>query len=343
MLRDVPGAPPALGPSPKDRSAGPASIDQRNYAGSEHMGNRLEGKVAVVTGAGRGIGRGAALLLAQEGASVVVNDLGCDVDGSGSSHEPADATAVKITSAGGKAVANHADTSSMDGAEALIKTAVDTFGQVDVLVNSVGILRDRMIYQMTPREFEQVVRNNVKGTFAPIKFAAILFRQQRGGRIVNMTSDAGLGDIGRSNYAAASEGIIGVTRTVARDLGRYGVTCNAISPMVETRLFPGTVDEFRVAQGPSPTPDERAGIGQSPAVQDWEGEGAQDDAENVAPLAVYLSTYAAPNINGFVFGVRRGSIYLYSNPAIERTVDKWGRFTMDEMDVLVPKMIGSGF
>ncbi|MCH8186785.1 MAG: SDR family NAD(P)-dependent oxidoreductase [Chloroflexi bacterium] len=308
------------------------------------MGNRLEGKVAVVTGGGRGIGRGVALLMAEEGASVVVNDLGCDVDGSGSSREPADATAAKITSAGGKAAASYADTSTMDGAEALIKTAVDTFGgQVDVLVNSVGILRDRMIYQMTSEEFEQVIRNNVKGIFAPIKFAAILFRQQRSGRIVNMTSDAGLGDIGRSNYAAASEGIIGVTRTVARDLGRYGVTCNAISPMVETRLFPGTVDEFRVAQGPSPTPDERAGIGPSPAVQDWEGEGAQDDAENVAPLAVYLSTYAAPNINGFVFGVRRGSIYLYSNPAIERTLHKWGRFTMDEMDVLVPKMIGSGF
>ena len=308
------------------------------------MGNRLEGKVAIVTGAGRGIGRGVALLLAEEGASVVVNDLGCEVDGSGSSHEPADITVAKITSAGGKAVANYGDTANMEDAEALIKTAVDSFGgNVDVLVNSAGIVRDRMIYQMTAEEFEQVVRNNVKGTFAPTKFAAILFRQQRSGRVVNMTSDAGLGDIGRSNYAAASEGLIGLTRTVARDLGRYGVTCNAISPMVETRLFPGTVDEFRVVEGPSPTPNERAGIGPSPAIEDWEGVGSQDDPDNVAPLAVYLSTYAAPNINGFVFGVRRGSIYLYSNPAVERTIHKWGRFTMGEMDVLVPKMIGSGF
>ena len=307
------------------------------------MGNRLEGKTAVVTGAGRGIGRGVARLLAEEGASVVVNDLGCDVDGTGSSHEPADRVVDEIKAGGGKAIANYEDTSRIEGGEALIKAAVDNFGQVDVLVNSVGTLRDGMIHQMAPEEFDQVVRNNVKGTFVPTKFAGILFRQQRSGRIVNMTSDAGLGEIGRSNFAAASEGVIGLTRTTARDLGRYGVTCNAISPMVETRLLPGTVDELRVAEGPSPTPGERAGIGSSPAVAEWDGPGFADDPDNVAPLAVYLCTYASPNINGFVFGVRRGSIFLYSNPAIERAIHKWGRFTMDEMDVLVPKMIGTGF
>ena len=307
------------------------------------MGDRLDGKVAVVTGAGRGIGRGVALLLAEEGASVVVNDLGCDVNGAGSSHDPADSVVEEIKSRGGDAVASYDDVSEMDGGEAVIRTAVDTFEHVDVLVNSVGILRDRMLYQMTPEEFDLVVRNNVKGTFAPTKFAAILFRQQRSGRIVNMTSDAGLGQIGRSNYAAASEGIIGLTRTVGRDLGRYGVTCNAISPLVETRLFPGTVDEYRVVQGIQPTPDERAGIGPSPAVGEWNGPGHADDPDNVAPLAVYLCTYASPNINCNVFGVRRGSIFLYSNPTVERSIDKWGCFSMDEMDVLVPKMIGSGF
>ena len=307
------------------------------------MGNRLEGKVAVVTGAGRGIGRGVALLLAEEGASVVVNDLGCDVDGTGSSHEPADRVVAEIKARGGNAVASYDNVALMEGSENLIKTAIDTYEQLDVLVNSVGVLRDRMIYQMMPQEFDLVIGNNVKGTFAPTKFAAILFRQQRSGRIVNMTSDAGLGEIGRSNFAASSEAVVGLTRTVARDLGRYGVTCNAISPMVETRLFPGTVDEFRVAQEPKPTPNERAGIGPSPAITQWEGPGLPDDPENVAPLAVYLCTYASPNINGYVFGVRGGSIFLYSNPAIERSIHKWGRFAMDEMDVLVPKMIGSGF
>ena len=307
------------------------------------MGDRLEGKVAVVTGAGRGIGRGIALLLAEEGASVVVNDLGCDVDGSGSSHDPADQVVAEIKSRGGNAAANYDDVAEMDGGEGVIRTSVDTFGQVDVLVNSAGIMRDRMIFQMTPEEWHQVIRNNVKGTFAPCKFAAILFRQQRNGRIVNMTSDAGLGEMGRANYAAASEGIVGITRTIGRDLGRYGVTCNAISPMVETRLFPGSVDEFRVADAPGPSRDERAGIGPSPALAEWEGVGSPDDPENVAPLAVYLCTYASPNINGYVFGVRGGSIYLYSNPSADKSIHKWGRFTMDEMDVLVPKMMGVGY
>ena len=221
------------------------------------MGNRFEGKVAAVTGAGRGIGRGVALLLAEEGASVVANDLGCEVDGTGSSHVPADQVVEEIKARGGNAVASYDNVALMEGGESVVKAAVDSFGQLDVLVNCAGILRDRMIHQMTPEEFDQVVRNNVKGTFAPTKFAAVLFRRQRSGRIVNMTSNAGLGDIGRSNYAAASEAIVGLTRTVARDLGKYGVTCNGVSPMVETRLFPGTVDETRVAQGPEPTPDQR--------------------------------------------------------------------------------------
>jgi NAD(P)-dependent dehydrogenase (short-subunit alcohol dehydrogenase family) len=305
------------------------------------MGNRLEGKVAVVTGAGRGIGRGVALLLAEEGASVVVNDLGCDVDGSGASKAPADSVVEEILSRGGNAVASYDNVAEMEGGENVVKTAVDSYGRLDVLVNSAGITRDRMIFQMTPEDFDLIIRNNGKATFATCKFAAIVFRQQRSGRIVNMTSDAGLGEIGRSNFAAASEGIVGVTRTVARDLGRYGVTCNGISPMVETRQFPGTVDEYRVASG-APR-DERAGIGQSPPLADWQGPGYRDDPDNVAPLAVYLSTYAAPHINGYIFGVRGGSIYLYSNPAIERSVHKYGNFDMDEMDVLMPKMIGSGF
>ena len=306
------------------------------------MGSRLEGKSALVTGAGRGIGKAVASLLADEGASVVVNDLGCEVDGSGASNAPADVAAAAINAAGGSAVANYDDVSTIDGGENAVRAAVDNYGKLDILINCVGIIQDRMIYRMSPEDWDRVVRYNVKGVFSPTKFAAILFRQQRSGRVVNFTSDAGLGDIGRSNYAAASEAVIGLTRTVGRDLGRYGVTCNAISPLVETRMFPGSVEEYRVAEGPSPTPAERAGIGQSPPVSDWEGDGGPDDPANVAPLAVYLATYASPNINGNVFGVRGGSIYLYSNPEIANAIHKWGTFTMDEMDTLFPKIIGKG-
>ncbi len=307
------------------------------------MGNRLEGKVAVVTGAGRGVGRGVALLMAEEGAKVVVNDLGSEVDGTGSSHEPADGVVAEIQARGGEASASYDNIALMDGGEAVIQQAVDQYGQLDVLVNSVGMLRDRMIFQMTPDDWDRVLLNNTKSAFTTCKYAGIVFRQQRTGRVVNMVSDAGLGDVGRSNFSAASEGIVGLTRTVARDLGRYGVTANAISPMAETRLFPGTVDEHRVAVADGPTRDERAGIGPSPALGEWEGPGWPDDPENVAPLAVYLSTYASPHVNGYVFGVRGGSIYLYSNPAVERSILKWGNFNMEEMDVLVPKMIGTGF
>ncbi|MDP7627396.1 MAG: SDR family NAD(P)-dependent oxidoreductase [SAR202 cluster bacterium] len=307
------------------------------------MGNRLEGKVAVVSGGGRGIGKGIAKLLATEGASVIVNDKGTEVDGSGESRTPADSVVEEIQSSGGTASANYADVSSMDGGESLIQSAVDTYGGLDVLVNSAGSLRDRMIYQMTPNDFDSVMKNNAKSAFTTTKFAAILFRQQRSGRIVNMVADSGLGDVGRSNYAAATEAIIGLTRTTAKDLGKYGITANAISALAETRLFAGSVEERRLLNVQSPTRDERAGIGPSPEIQIWGGEGYSDHPDNVAPLAVYLCTYASPNINGYVLGARGGSLYVYSNPEIEKIVNKWGNFTMEEMDSLFPKMMGTGF
>ena len=307
------------------------------------MGNRLEGKVAVVSGGGRGIGKGIAKLLATEGASVIVNDKGTEVDGSGESRTPADSVVEEIQSSGGTASANYADVSSMDGGESLIQSAVDTYGGLDVLVNSAGSLRDRMIYQMTPNDFDSVMKNNAKSAFTTTKFAAILFRQQRSGRIVNMVADSGLGDVGRSNYAAATEAIIGLTRTTAKDLGKYGITANAISALAETRLFAGSVEERRLSNVQGPTRDERAGIGPSPEIQKWEGEGYSDHPDNVAPLAVYLCTYASPNINGYVLGARGGSLYVYSNPEIEKIVNKWGNFTMEEMDSLFPKMMGTGF
>ena len=279
------------------------------------VAGRLEGKVAVVTGGGRGTGRSVALLLAEEGASVVVNDLGCDIDGTGSSHVPADQVVEEVRCKGGRAVPNYDDVALMAGGENFVETAVGAYGRLDILVNSVVVMRDRMIHQTTPEEFDQVIRSHLKGTFVPTKYAAIHFRQQRSGRIVNMTSDAGLGSIGRSSYAASSEAIIGLTRTVARDMGRYGVTCNAVSPGPETGRLPKTTK----------------GRG---------GQDRYDDPEDVAPLAVFLCTDTVPpDVNGYVFGYSGGSIFLYSNPSIERSLHKWGAFTMDEMDALVPSMI----
>ena len=272
------------------------------------MGNRFQGKVAVVTGAGRGIGRAVALLLAEEGAAVVANDLGCNVEGAGLSKLPADRVVEAIRSRGGSAVVSYDDVALMEGGEAVIKSAIDTYGHLDALVTSSAVLRDRMIHQMSPLDFDQVVRNNVKGTFMPTKYASIEFRRQRRGRIVHMTSDAGLGDSGRSNYAAASEAIVGFTRTVARDMGKYGVTCNAISSAI---------------QGASMSDE-------------------SDDYQNAAALALLLCTDVIPNVNGYVFGVNRGNIALYSNPSIQRSVHKWGVFTLDELHALVPKSIGMG-
>ncbi|MDO8751819.1 MAG: SDR family NAD(P)-dependent oxidoreductase [Dehalococcoidia bacterium] len=300
------------------------------------MGNRLEGKVAVVSGGGRGIGRAVALLLAEEKASVVVNDLGCEVDGTGSSHEPADGVAAEITRKGGKAVASYQDTSTMAGGEAVVQKAMDTYGRLDILVNSAGVRQDRMIFQMRPDEWDAVIRNTLKAAFTTTRCACIVMRQQRSGRIVNLTGDAGLGGIGMSNQAAASEGVIGLTRTVARDMGRYGVTCNAVSAMAKTRLFSGTVEMYR-ASGARPTPDQRAGLGVPEPRDAWSGPGSPDDPERVATLVAYLCTDGAPNANGYVFGVRGGDIYVYTNPEIERSISKRGMFTLDELDDLVPR------
>lgn len=272
------------------------------------MGSRLEGKVAVVTGAGRGIGRQVALLLAEEGASVVVNDTG-------PSHEPADTVAAEIDSMGGRAVASYHDVALMEGGEAVIEAAVDAFGRLDALVNSVAVTRDPSaggaISAMEPRDFDRVIRSAVKATFTPTRYAAVRFRQQRSGRIVNISAEIEPDQPGRSNDAAASEAVVGLTRTVARDLGKYGVTCNCIMSRLEVGSLPDSGDN-------------------------GQGVGPSDGYDAEAALAVYLCTGAPPQVNGNVFRVRGSDIYLHSNPTVVRSVHKWGAFTMDEMDALVP-------
>ncbi|MGH8009399.1 MAG: SDR family NAD(P)-dependent oxidoreductase, partial [Candidatus Binatia bacterium] len=198
----------------------------------------LTNKVAVVTGAGGGIGRGVALLLAKEGAQVVVNDIGGSAAGEGRDTVPADKVVAEITAAGGTAIGNYDSVASLAGGEKIIGTALEKFGRIDIVVNNAGILRDRMIFNMSEEEWDAVINVHLKGTFACTRAAAPHMRQQKSGRVINITSTSGLiGNYGQANYAAAKMGIVGLTKATALDLGRYGVTANCIAPFAWTRMI----------------------------------------------------------------------------------------------------------
>ena len=301
------------------------------------MAGRLEGRVAIVTGAGRGIGRGEALLLAGEGAKVVVNDLGGGPAGGGADQSPADAVAAEIRDAGGEAVANYDSVADMEGGERIVRTAIDAFGRLDILVNNAGILRDRMVFNMSEAEWDSVIDVHLKGHFATTKHAGIVFRQQRSGRIVNTSSESGLGNMGQANYAAAKEGIVGLTRTCALDLGRYGATVNAIRPRAGTRLtLSPEMEEARARRQAA-----REQRGETEAAQAATGIDALDP-DLVAPLVVYLCTDAAANVNGRDFLVGGDEISLMSLPARERTIQREGGWTLDAIERVFPRTLGAG-
>ena len=290
------------------------------------MGDRLKGKVAIVTGAGGGIGRGHALALASEGAKVVVNDLGGSVDGSGASRA-ADVVVDEIKAAGGEAVANYDSVSTPEGGENIIKTAVDTFGKLDILVNNAGILRDRMLFNMSDAEWDSVIKVHLYGHFYTTRNACILFRQQKSGRIINTSSTSGLGNRGQSNYAAAKEGIVGFTRTIALEMGKYGVTCNAIRPNAGTRMT--LSDDMRQAAA-------RSG---NTAFIDWMEAFKPED---IAPMIVWLASDESANVNGRTFFVQTGRISLFSEPVQERMLTKKGGFTIDELFEQIPGTLAAG-
>ena len=255
----------------------------------------LKDKVAVVTGAARGIGREIALLLARQGAKVVVNDYGGTEAGAAGTAVPADEVVGEIKTAGGQAVASYDSVATMAGGKNIVDTAVKAFGRVDIVVNNAGILRDRMIFNMSEDEWDAVINTHLKGSFAVTRAAAPLMREQKSGRVINMTSTSGLvGNVGQANYAAAKLGIVGLTRVTALDMARYNVTANCISPFAWTRMI-GTI--------PTQTPAQQARVEKikkmSPA--------------HIAPLAAFLASDEAKDVSGQVFGVRGKEIMLFGH------------------------------
>jgi 3-oxoacyl-[acyl-carrier protein] reductase len=293
------------------------------------MPNLLQDRIAVITGGGRGIGRGVALLMAEHGAKIVVNDPGVGPDGVGTDDGPADQVVAEINSAGGTAVANHDTVATAEGGESIIRTALDSFGHIDILVNNAGILRDRMIFNMSEEEWDAVIAVHLNGHFNTTKPASVLMRQQRFGRIINFSSESGLhGNAGQANYGAAKSAIAGFTRVVARDLGRYGVTCNAIAPRALTRLTAG-VAEQRPAAVQQQLAAERGAPTNIP----------QMEAEDVAPMTCYLATDAAWNINGQTFHVYGGHVSVLNHPVPWRSVFKPGMWELDEITPQIAKLL----
>src|SRR6201985_1658052 len=286
---------------------------------------RLDGRVAIVTGAARGIGGSVARLRASEGASVVVNDLGSAVDGSGHDSGPAHDVVAEIAEAGGKAIANGADISDFAAAETLVESAIEQFGRLDILVNVAGILRDRMVFNMTEQEWDDVIRVHLKGTFNTTRFASAHWRSLREeaaqNRIINFTSVSGLhGAPGQPNYAAAKMGIVGLTYSSAHSLAKYGVTVNAISPGAATRMTASIPTDRRRAGAPSGA-DERS-------------------PDNVAPIVAYLASERSGWINGRVIHSSGYEVSLYNNPEpIIRLINS-GPWDADDLSDQVERSFG---
>ncbi|MBL7119785.1 MAG: SDR family oxidoreductase [Dehalococcoidia bacterium] len=300
------------------------------------MGERLKGRNAVVTGAGRGIGRAIALALAEEGANIVVCDLGGTMEGSGTDTSPADSVVEECVKLGVKAVPHYGDVSDFSAAEDIVRTCVSSFGKIDILCNIAGILRPKMIFNMSEEEWDRVLAVHLKGTWNLCRHACVLMRPQRYGRIINCTSEAYAGTVGHTNYAAAKGGIVSLTYAIAREMGGYGVTCNAFAPRARTRLSVGdSQDEGlkRRIEAGLITGERLRGM------EETRREGA--DPEYFAPFIAYLASDAAADINGCVFVTSRATLGIWCHPQIVRqttrdweTAEKW---SIDELEKLVPQ------
>jgi NAD(P)-dependent dehydrogenase (short-subunit alcohol dehydrogenase family) len=286
----------------------------------------LDGRVAIITGAGRGLGREHALLFAAEGAKVVVNDLGGANDGAGADATPAQQVVDEIKVGGGEAVANYDDISDWDGAQQLVNTAVETFGDLDILINNAGILRDRVLINMTPQEWDDVIRVHLRGHFAPSRWAAAYWREEaKAGRekprnMVHTSSTSGLlANPGQSNYGAAKSGIATFSQILAKELVRYGVKSNCIAPAARTRLTLATpgLDEIMAA---------REG-----AFDEW-------DPKNVSPLVCYLAS-AGCAFTGETFFVQGGTVRRVRSWEMAETVEQQETWSVDALGEALEKAV----
>jgi NAD(P)-dependent dehydrogenase (short-subunit alcohol dehydrogenase family) len=289
----------------------------------------LEGRVAIITGSGRGIGREHALLFAQEGAKVVINDLGGAIDGSGDDRTPAEQVVDEIKAMGGEAVANADNVAEWEGGERLIQTAVETFGDLHILVNNAGILRDRVLVNMSEQEWDSVIHVHLKGHFVPTRFAAAYWREQtKAGKtvkanVINTSSTSGLlGNPGQTNYGAAKAGIAAFSVIAAMELERYGVRVNAIAPAARTRMTEATPGLGDIVKAP-----------QDAAKFDiW-------DPANVSPMVAYLATEGLP-FTGRVFFVQGGKVQNMTPWQMADVIDKEDRWTVAELENEVKKLLG---
>jgi NAD(P)-dependent dehydrogenase (short-subunit alcohol dehydrogenase family) len=284
------------------------------------MGELLKGKSAVVTGAGGGIGRAIALAMAGEGASVVVNDLGVALDGTGASTSPADETVAEINKRGGKAIANYDSVAEYESAARIIKACVDNFSRIDILVNAAGNIRKRMCFNMTPEDWDVVIKVHLYGTFFCSRHACVHMREQKWGRIIGVTSDAYRGTIGSVSYNVAKGGIVSLMRSMALELAKYSITCNCIAPGAATRMTVGEVPEGETTSDDLPPPP-----------------------EFVVPGVIYLASDYGASINGVVLGSAGGKLSIYSVPdevrSIYKDYKKDGPWTIEEMRRLIPRII----
>jgi NAD(P)-dependent dehydrogenase (short-subunit alcohol dehydrogenase family) len=280
----------------------------------------LEGRIAIITGAGRGLGREHALLFAAEGAKVVVNDLGSSIDGSGRDVTLAQQVVDEVKAGGGEAIANADDIADWEGARRLVDQAIEVFGDLHVLVNNAGILRDRMLVNMTEQEWDDVVRVHMKGHFCPTRWAAVHWRERAktgdhvNAAVINTSSGSGLhGNVGQTNYSAAKAGIAAMSVVAARELGRYGVRVNTIAPLARTRLMATVAGMGDRIEHPN-----------DPGDFDVWGPG------NISPLVAYLATTDCP-FTGQVFSVHGGSVGLYQGWTVARRVEKGQRWEIGEL------------